>query len=76
MNSGESKKHPLATPERPEPTRAAFLGEFEGQLRKILELGGVKLVRGETSLALQVETSVGREELHEDRYMARYAQRF
>jgi putative tricarboxylic transport membrane protein len=24
---------------------AAFLGEFEGQLRKILELGGVKLIR-------------------------------
>jgi hypothetical protein len=39
-------------------------------------LGGLRLVRGETSFALQFETSVGREELYEDRYMARYAQRF
>jgi hypothetical protein len=51
----------------PGATRDDFWGEI---------LGGVKLVRGETSLALQVETSVGREEIHEDRYMARYAQRF
>lgn len=39
-------------------------------------LGGVKLMRGDTSIALQFETSVEREELYEDRYMARYAQRF
>jgi uncharacterized protein with beta-barrel porin domain len=39
-------------------------------------LGGLRLMRGETSFALQFETSVGRDELYEDRYMARYAQRF
>ena len=39
-------------------------------------IGGLSLVRGETSFALQFETSVGREELYEDRYMARYAHRF
>ncbi|MGQ0531200.1 MAG: autotransporter domain-containing protein [Caulobacteraceae bacterium] len=39
-------------------------------------IGGLRMVRGETSFALQFETSVGREEEYEDRYMARYAQRF
>jgi subtilase-type serine protease len=39
-------------------------------------IGGLRLVRGDTSFALSVETSVGREEAHEDRYMARYARRF
>lgn len=39
-------------------------------------MGGLRLVRGDTSFALSVETSVGREEAYEDRYMARYARRF
>ncbi len=38
--------------------------------------GGLSLVRGETSFSLRMETSVAREELHEDRYMARFAHRF
>lgn len=39
-------------------------------------VGGLRLVRGDTSFALRMETSVGREELYEDRYTARYAVRF
>lgn len=39
-------------------------------------LGGLSLSRGDTSFALQVETSVARDDLYEDRYMARYATRF
>ena len=34
------------------------------------------LVRGDTSFALRLETSVGREEQYEDRYVARFARRF
>jgi hypothetical protein len=39
-------------------------------------IGGLRLVRGDTSFALHFETSVGREEQYEDRYMARYTRRF
>ena len=39
-------------------------------------IGGLRLVRDETSFALSVESSVGRNEAYEDRYMARYATRF
>jgi uncharacterized protein with beta-barrel porin domain len=38
--------------------------------------GGLSLIRGDTSFSLRMETSVAREDLHEDRYMARFAQRF
>jgi hypothetical protein len=51
----------------PGPARDSFWGEVAG---------GVSLVRGETSFSLRMDTSVGREEQHEDRYMARFAQRF
>jgi subtilase-type serine protease len=39
-------------------------------------IGGLRLVRDETSFALSVETSVGREEDYSERFMARYATRF
>ncbi len=39
-------------------------------------VGGLRLVRGDTSFALRMETSVGREEEYEDRYVARFARRF
>lgn len=39
-------------------------------------VGGLRLVRGDTSFALRLETSVGREEQYEDRYVARFARRF
>jgi uncharacterized protein YhjY with autotransporter beta-barrel domain len=45
--------------------------DFWGELT-----GGLALIRGETSFSLRMETSVAREDLHEDRYMARFAQRF
>lgn len=45
--------------------------EFWGEV-----VGGFSLVRGETSFALRLETSVGREEQYEDRYTARFARRF
>jgi subtilase-type serine protease len=38
--------------------------------------GGFRLVRGETSIGFQAETSIGRQELHEDRYTARISQKF
>lgn len=38
--------------------------------------GGLRLMRNETSFALSVETSVGREEAYQERFMARYATRF
>ncbi|HRO03201.1 MAG TPA: autotransporter domain-containing protein, partial [Terricaulis sp.] len=37
---------------------------------------GFRLVRGDTSIGFQAETSVGRQELHEDRYTARFTQKF
>jgi subtilase-type serine protease len=37
---------------------------------------GFRLVRGGTSIGFQAETSVGRQELHEDRYTARISQKF
>ena len=37
---------------------------------------GFRLVRGDTSIGFQAETSVGRQELHEDRYTARITQKF
>jgi hypothetical protein len=39
-------------------------------------VGGLRLVRGDTSFALRMETSVGREEQYEDRYVARFARQF
>jgi uncharacterized protein YhjY with autotransporter beta-barrel domain len=38
--------------------------------------GGFRLVRGDTSIGFQAETSVGRQELHADRYTARVSQKF
>ncbi len=38
--------------------------------------GGFRLVRGDTSIGFQAETSIGRQELHEDRYTARVVQKF
>ena len=38
--------------------------------------GGFRLVRGDTSIAFQAETSIGRQELYEDRYTARVVQKF
>lgn len=38
--------------------------------------GGLRLSRGADSFALTMETSVGREEEYEDRYMTRYTRRF
>lgn len=37
---------------------------------------GFRLVRGDTSIGFQAETSIGRQELHEDRYTARFSQKF
>lgn len=51
----------------PGAARDAYWGEI---------IGGLRMVRNETSFALSVETSVGREEQYEDRYVARYATRF
>jgi len=45
--------------------------EFWGEV-----VGGFSLVRGETSFALRMETNVGRQEQYEDRYTARFSQRF
>jgi uncharacterized protein YhjY with autotransporter beta-barrel domain len=38
--------------------------------------GGFRLARGVTSIAFQAETSIGRQELYEDRYTARISQKF
>jgi hypothetical protein len=38
--------------------------------------GAFRLVRGDTSIGFQAETNVGRQELHEDRYTARFTQKF